>query len=133
MSLGNKILELRKKSGFSQEELGEKVDVTRQTISNWELNETQPNPNQLKLLSQALNVSVDDLLENDLQNVVLSKVKVNEKQINKLKKVLKGVLIGFIALLIIDFIALIVCITAKVGPFKDKKAEQNISIVEKMQ
>lgn len=35
MLLGNKILELRKKQGLSQEQLGEKVDVTRQTISNW--------------------------------------------------------------------------------------------------
>ena len=132
MSLGDKILDLRKKNGLSQEGLGEKIDVTRQTISNWELNETQPNPTQLKALSKALNVSIDDLLENDLQNVVLSKVKVNEKQICKLKKVLKGVLIGFITLLIIDIVALIVCITAKVGPFEEKKAEQNISIVEKI-
>ena len=58
--LGNNILKLRKQLGFSQEELSEKVNVTRQTISNWELNETQPNPEQLKLLSKALNVSIDD-------------------------------------------------------------------------
>ena len=49
MSLGNMILELRKKKGLSQEQLGEKVNVTRKTISNWELNETTPNPEQLKL------------------------------------------------------------------------------------
>lgn len=35
MNLGDKILQLRKKNGLSQEQLGEKVDVTRQTISNW--------------------------------------------------------------------------------------------------
>lgn len=46
--LGENILKLRKKSGLSQEQLGEKVNVTRQTISNWELNETTPNPEQLK-------------------------------------------------------------------------------------
>ena len=39
MKLGEKILELRKKNGFSQEQLGEKINVTRQTISNWELGE----------------------------------------------------------------------------------------------
>lgn len=38
MDLGSKILELRKKQQLSQEKLGEKVGVTRQTISNWELN-----------------------------------------------------------------------------------------------
>ena len=58
MKLGEKILELRKKNGFSQEQLGEKINVTRQTISNWELGETSPNPEQLKLLSKVLNVSI---------------------------------------------------------------------------
>ena len=71
MSLGENILDLRKKSGLSQEQLGEKVNVTRQTISNWELGETQPNPDQLKLLSQALNVSVDELIGNNIENVIL--------------------------------------------------------------
>ena len=60
MALGQNILNLRKKNGLSQEQLGEKVNVTRQTISNWELEETAPNPEQLKLLSKAINVSVDD-------------------------------------------------------------------------
>ena len=86
MALGQNILEARKKNGLSQEGLGEKVDVTRQTISNWELEETTPNPDQLKKLSKALNVSVDDLIDNDLQNVVLSKVKITEKQTQTIKK-----------------------------------------------
>ena len=60
MKLGENILSYRKKNGLSQEELGEKVDVTRQTISNWELGETSPNSDQLKALSQALNVSIDE-------------------------------------------------------------------------
>ena len=47
MSLGNKILELRKKKGLSQEQLGEKVDVTRQTISNWENDNIQPSIDML--------------------------------------------------------------------------------------
>ncbi len=42
--LGERILKLRKKQGLSQEQLGEQVNVTRQTISNWELNGTAPNP-----------------------------------------------------------------------------------------
>ena len=46
MKLGEKILELRKRNNLSQEQLGEKINVTRQTISNWELNETAPNPEQ---------------------------------------------------------------------------------------
>ena len=42
--LGDNIQKLRKDKKLSQEQLGEKVNVTRQTISNWELNETTPNP-----------------------------------------------------------------------------------------
>ena len=74
MSLGEKILKLRKQKGLSQEELGERIKVTRQTISNWELNETSPNPEQLKLLSHELNVSIDELLDNDIQNLLINKV-----------------------------------------------------------
>ena len=71
MKLGENILKLRKECKLSQEQLSEKVNVTRQTISNWELGETSPNPEQLKLLSKALNVSVDELLNNDIQMVLL--------------------------------------------------------------
>ena len=129
MAIGQNILEARKKNGLSQEQLGEKVNVTRQTISNWELEETAPNPEQLKLLSKALNISVDDLIDNDLQNVVLSKVKITEKQTKTIKKILKGFLIGFIVLLVIDLITFIVMFTGKMGPFKETKAEIGTSYV----
>ncbi len=129
MSLGQNILKLRKKSGLSQEQLGEKVNVTRQTISNWELEETSPNPEQLKLLSKALNSSVDDLIDNDLQNVVLSRVKLTEKQTNTIKKILKGILMGFITILIIDVIAFIICFTMGIGPFEKNNSEKNISYI----
>ena len=79
MNLGEKILELRKKKGFSQEELGDRIGVTRQTISNWELGETSPNPGQLKLLSKELNVSIDELLDNDIKTVLEEKVSNTEK------------------------------------------------------
>ena len=129
MALGQNILESRKKNGLSQEQLGEKVNVTRQTISNWELEETAPNPEQLKLLSKALNVSVDDLIDNNLQNVVLSKVKMTEKQTRTIKKILKGFLIGFITFLVIDIIAFIICFFGHYGPFKETKSESSVSYV----
>ena len=68
MQLGNNIQTLRKRKGLSQEKLAEKINVTRQTISNWELGETSPNPEQLKLLSKELNVSIDELLEKASEN-----------------------------------------------------------------
>ena len=96
MKLGEKILELRKKNGFSQEQLGEKINVTRQTISNWELGETSPNPEQLKLLSKVLNVSIDELLDNDIQSVLVEKVSNTEKLAGLVLKVLKWLGIIFI-------------------------------------
>lgn len=64
MKLNKNIYNLRKEKGFSQEYMAEKINVSRQTISNWELGETSPNPDQLLLLSKLLETSVDNLLGN---------------------------------------------------------------------
>ena len=56
------ILELRTKKGFSQDELAEKVFVTRQAVSRWENGETTPNTETLKLLSKEFDVSINTLL-----------------------------------------------------------------------
>lgn len=56
------IFELRTKKGLSQEELAEKIFVTRQAVSRWENGETIPNTETLKLLSQLFNVSINTLL-----------------------------------------------------------------------
>ena len=56
------IAELRLKKGMSQDELAEKVFVTRQAVSRWETGETTPNTETLKLLSELFDVSIDTLL-----------------------------------------------------------------------
>lgn len=56
------LLELRKKAGLSQDELAEKVYVTRQAVSRWENGETTPNTETLKLLSKLYDVSINTLL-----------------------------------------------------------------------
>ena len=56
------ILELRNKAGLSQDELAEKVFVTRQAVSRWENGETTPNTETLKLLSKLFDVSINMLL-----------------------------------------------------------------------
>ena len=96
MKLGDNIFKLRKDCKLSQEQLAEKVDVTRQTISNWELGETSPNPDQLKLLSKALNVSIDELLNNDIKQVLVEKVNNTEKLAEIIIKILKVMGILFI-------------------------------------
>ena len=99
--LGEKILKLRKKQGLSQEQLGEQVHVTRQTISNWELNETAPNPEQLKLLSKALNVSIDELLDNERKEVLMNKVSNTERLAGIIIKLLK--VFGVIFIIYINY------------------------------
>ena len=56
------LLELRTKHGLSQEQLAEKVHVTRQAVSRWETGETVPNTETLKLLSKLYDVSINTLL-----------------------------------------------------------------------
>ncbi len=68
MQLENNIQTLRKKKGLSQEKLAEKINVTRQTISNWELGLTAPNPEQLILLSKEFDISINELVENDAKS-----------------------------------------------------------------
>lgn len=108
MSLGENILKLRKTNGLSQEQLGEKINVTRQTISNWELDETTPNPEQLKLLSKALKVSIDKLVNNNISDDLVEKVSNTEKLAGYGIKVVKFIGIVFLILLIVDIISFIV-------------------------
>ena len=62
METKNIILELRTQRGMSQDELAEKVMVTRQAVSRWEHGETVPNTETLKLLSREFDVSINTLL-----------------------------------------------------------------------
>lgn len=66
MSLGNSLYHARKKSGMSQEEVAEKLGVSRQTISKWELDETLPDIRQAKRLSVLYHLSLDELIDFDL-------------------------------------------------------------------
>ena len=108
MTLGENILKLRKKQGLSQEQLGYQIDVTRQTISNWELNITIPDTNQLIALSKALKVSIDKLVDNDIQNLIEEKVNNVEIEMAKNTKLLKTsifILMFVVTLLLFVFIS----------------------------
>ena len=69
MKLGNRIKKFREKINMSQEELADKVYASRQTISNWENDKTYPDINSLKLLSNIFDVSLDNLIEGDIENM----------------------------------------------------------------
>ena len=66
MILADKIIELRKKNGMTQEELAEALDVSRQAISKWESAQSVPDMNRILKLSEVFGVSTDCLLRDDM-------------------------------------------------------------------
>ncbi len=79
MELGNKILKLRKREKLSQEQLAEKLNVTRQTISNWELGQTNPDIIQATEISKIFNVTLDELVGNKIENILINRTNNLEK------------------------------------------------------
>ena len=103
MEIGNKIQELRKKKGISQEELAEKIGVARQTISKWELGETSPDLKQAKELSKIFKISLDELTNNDIKEVLIEKTSNTERLAGLILKLIKF----FVIFIIVVFILLI--------------------------
>lgn len=66
MNLGKSLFYARKKSGFSQEDVAEKLGVSRQTVSKWETNETVPDIYQSKKMAVLYNMSLDELIDFDI-------------------------------------------------------------------
>lgn len=63
MTLGEKLKEARKKVGISQEQLSEKLGVSRSAVAKWETDNGIPDVDNLKVISKLLNVSIDYLLD----------------------------------------------------------------------
>ena len=65
MNLGNSLFHARKKCGLSQEDVAEKLGVSRQTVSKWETGETLPDIRQSKRLAALYGVTLDELIDFD--------------------------------------------------------------------
>lgn len=63
MTFGEKLKEARKEAGFSQEQLAEKMIVSRSAVAKWESDKGMPDVNNRKAMAQLLNISVDYLLD----------------------------------------------------------------------
>ena len=96
MEIGKNIMNLRKKNGLSQEDLAEKIGVARQTISKWELGETSPDLKQSKELSKIFNVSLDELTDNDIKEVLVEKTSNTEKLAGIILKLIKFIVVFII-------------------------------------
>lgn len=69
MQIANQIKKLRAESGMSQDELAERIFVSRQTVSNWENEKTYPDIKSLLLMSEVFNTSLDTLIKGDLSEM----------------------------------------------------------------
>lgn len=102
--LGNKLVKLRKENKLSQDSLADKLGITRQTISNWELNITKPDIVQIKNISEIFNISIDELLDNNTKDIIEKKISNTEKLTNKTNKYIKITLITLYFIILIFLI-----------------------------
>ena len=83
LMLGDKLMEVRKKHGYSQQEIADMLSVSRQTISNWESGQGAPALDKACELARIYKISLDELVGNEVRNRV---EKQKEKDIHVLKK-----------------------------------------------
>ena len=109
MILADKIINERKKNGWSQEELAQRLSVSRQSISKWESGQCIPDADKLKLLSDIFNVSIDFLLKpSELDALTLKAESLENQQRNlentiRKKEKTKNIILGCASIYIIAF------------------------------
>ena len=122
MEFNNKLYELRKQKGLSQEELANRLNVSRQTVSKWEVGESTPDMEKLVAISDLYGVSLDDLVldkqpekaeatEQVVKSEFYSDIKehvLTDDNMQKAKKGLKiaGIIAG--AVILIDLLTFII-------------------------
>lgn len=96
LQVGTQIKKYRSDRGFSQEELAEKVYVSRQTVSNWETGKNYPDIHSLLLLSSLFNVSLDQLIKGDVETM---RTEIKETEIRKFN--FYGTIYGILLIMVI--------------------------------
>ena len=117
MTIADRIQSLRKAKGMSQEELADKVGVSRQSVSKWESEQAAPDLDKIVIMSDIFEVTTDYLLKgiepvksDDHKTMadVLDQKVLTDKNGKRVKTARKWFLIGFGALLAIDLISMII-------------------------
>lgn len=120
MDFNNRLYQLRKQKGLSQEELANRLNVSRQTVSKWEVGDSTPDMEKLIAMSDLFDVSLDKLVmgkedeekppsttKSELVTVLNEKVLTNKNK-KRVKSILKVVGIILAAILLIDVISMII-------------------------
>lgn len=121
MDFNNKLYELRKQKGFSQEELANRLNVSRQTVSKWEVGDSTPDMEKLIAISDLFGISLDELVldkapepapapqsaKSELYTDIKEKV-LTEDNGKKVRKGLKiaGIVLG--AVMLVDIISFVI-------------------------
>lgn len=139
----NSLYELRKKNGYSQEELANKLGISREAVSKWERAESSPSTDNLIALAKLYNISLDDLLLNDKdiddeQPEIVEKVEIIATEENKKRRGHTSIydgsifLLATIAFLLLGFIwdfwswgwltfLLAICLSSLYNAIEDKR------------
>ena len=91
IEIADRLIQLRKKHGLSQEELADKLGLSRQAVSKWERAEASPDTDNLICLAKLYGVSLDELLstEDDVETIVKEQVKPQQEESNGEKIILQ--------------------------------------------
>lgn len=105
MSFGENLINLRKQKGWSQDDLADNLNLSRQAISKWENDTSKPDIDNIKKISKIFSVTIDDLLNNDVvkDKAVTLNVKKKEKK-ERTITIVKCMIIAVIILYIINVI-----------------------------
>lgn len=116
MRFNEKLIELRKSKGLSQDELGEKLGVSRQTISKWELAQSYPDFQRLVLISDYYNISLDLLVKDidvdDIREKTITDNRIQDiyDDVKKAKDTINTIINGFAIFGVIGISVLILII-----------------------
>ena len=129
MNLAEKLVALRKEKGLTQKELAERLDVSRQAVSRWEVGIAVPSTDNLKVLGELYEVPVDYLLNEEFENIAKQNKDAREQSTQELEK--KGIFLNrrivYVAVAVI-LVLLAIIISALFVP--DQNQEQVIPMEE---
>lgn len=124
MKFNEELIRLRKEKGLSQEQLGYELGVTRQTISKWELGVSTPEMDKLIEISKLFNISLDDLVKNELKNNE-EDLKMNNEFVEKERKEMPVLVKVLIVVLIIALIVgIVIGVVFGIQKYNDDKKER---------
>lgn len=128
MNFNEKLVSLRKQKGLSQETLGEKLNVARQTVSKWELGETTPEMDKLVKMSEIFEISLDSLMKDtEIETANSSDMTNTQKLAGIVILILK--IIGVVIIVSI-FLAIISTILFSLVRKENRIVEMNTKIIE---